>query len=219
MVQWVLDSNKIFSSRAPRGQGKHLITLVYKNKLPFQKVPDNFAFMKKTLYLLTQLCLCASPQKSAVTFYSLDRSAQNFWGPLKSLQVIFGRVTQTLGPSGSGWDPKTRGYCQTYLLPGFWAGGSCHNFSESGQLGKPNVKSRNLIFCPPPEKMGPEGWAGLGAIYLLLRILSSRDWFNSYWQSCKICSSGAPRSQGKHRITQCQDGHARFEPGLSKLPS
>ena len=55
-----------------------------------------------------------SPQKSAVTFDSLDRPARNFQGPLNSSQVTFGRVTRT---------PK-RGFLQIYLLRGFGGRGT-----------------------------------------------------------------------------------------------
>ena len=100
----------------------------------FQKVPDNFAFMKKLHYFITQMCvrvsMCPCVQvivrpsvtaKSAVTYESLDRPARNFQGPLNSLQVIFGWVIWTPGPSGSGPDPEKGGFCQFYLLLGFWS--------------------------------------------------------------------------------------------------
>ena len=58
-----------------------------------------------------------SLQKSAVTFDSLDGHAQDFHGPLNSAQVIFGRVTRTPGPSGSGQDPK-KGFLSNLSPPG-----------------------------------------------------------------------------------------------------
>ena len=79
----------------------------------------------------------------------------NFQGPLNSLQVIFGRVIWTLRPSGSGPDPENGLFRQIYLLPGFWASGSCHTFSETGGQGKQNIGRGILIFYPWPEKTGP----------------------------------------------------------------
>ena len=64
--------------------------------------------------------VCPSPRKSAVTFDPLDGSARNFQGLLNSLQVIFGQVTRTPGPSGSGPDPKKAGLCYlSYHFPPF----------------------------------------------------------------------------------------------------
>ena len=78
------------------------IILVGKINITFQKVPDNFASMQKLHYFLTlmSVCLCLSPQNSAVTSDLLDRPVQNFQGALYSAQVIFGLVTWTSGP----WD-------------------------------------------------------------------------------------------------------------------
>ena len=104
--------------------------------------------------------VCLSLQKSAATFEPLDGLAQNFQGPLNSSQLIFGRVTRTPRPAGSGPDPEN---AKSISSGGFGAGGSCHTFSESGQRGKQNVGSRILIFGPRPEKTGPEGWASRGA--------------------------------------------------------
>ena len=73
--------------------------------------------------LLIRVSIRPSPQKSAVTFDSLDGSARNFQGPFNSLQVIFGRVTRIPGPLGSGPGPEKGGFCQIYLLRGFWGRG------------------------------------------------------------------------------------------------
>ena len=104
-----------------------------------------------------------SLQKSAVTFEPLNGPLRNFQAPLYSLQVNFRGVTRTPRPSGSGPDPKKGGFCQIYLLRGFWGRGSCCTFSELGQRGKQNVGSGILIFGPRPVKTGPEGGAGRGA--------------------------------------------------------
>ena len=89
-----------------------------------------------------------SLRKSAVTFEPLDGSARNFQGPLNSSQLIFGRVTRTPGPAGSGPDPEKAGFRQIYLLRGFWGRGSCRTFSESGRRGEQNVGSGILSFGP-----------------------------------------------------------------------
>ena len=88
----------------------HLIILVRKIKITFQKAQDNFAFKKKIHYLLSwsSVCLsvCLSTQKSYITFFPVDLLAPNFQGHLNSLQLVFWCVTWTPGPSGSGPDPK-----------------------------------------------------------------------------------------------------------------
>ena len=93
----------------------HGIILVHIIKT-FQKVPDNFAFIKNRVItepnVCPSVCLCDCPsgclplRKSAITFDPLEGSARNFQGSLTSSQVIFGRVTWTPGPSGSGPGPK-----------------------------------------------------------------------------------------------------------------
>ena len=128
VVQGVFRSFKICSSRAPGGQGMHGIILVHIIKT-FQKVPDNFAFIKNRVItepnVCPSVCLCDCPsgclplRKSAITFDPLEGSARNFQGSLTSSQVIFGRVTWTPGPSGSGPDPEKGGFCRIFLLRGF----------------------------------------------------------------------------------------------------
>ena len=45
-------------------------------------------------------CVCTSPLQSQITFDILVGWQPNFQGLPNSSQVIFGRVTQTPGPSG-----------------------------------------------------------------------------------------------------------------------
>ena len=97
VVQGVFRSCKICYSRAPGGQGKHQITLVHKNKITFQKVLDNFAFNKKSHYLLTQMCVCLSVR--------LCISATN----LKNLWLVRWMVAKFSGPAN-------------LLASNFWAG-------------------------------------------------------------------------------------------------
>ena len=58
VVQGVFRSCKICSSRAPGGHRKNRIT--HKIKITFQKVQDNFACMKKSRNLLTQMSVTLS---------------------------------------------------------------------------------------------------------------------------------------------------------------
>ena len=75
----VVKGIRISSSQAPGGQGLHRIILVRKIKITFQKVLDNFAFIKKIGLFSdpsVHLCVCVSvPAKSSVTFDALDGSA------------------------------------------------------------------------------------------------------------------------------------------------
>ena len=111
--------------------------------------------MKKLCYFLTQ----TSPQKRAVTFDSVDRSAQNFKGPLNSVPVIFVQVTQTPGALGVRPGPRKRGFLPKLSPPGVL--GRVTPFRNWDDEAK-NVGSAILIFCPQPEKTGPEGGAGQG---------------------------------------------------------
>ncbi len=109
-----------------------------------------------------RVSVCLSLLKSALSLEPFDGSAPNFQGPLISLQVIFGRVTQTPRPSGSGLDPKKEGFYQIYLLGGFW-GVVLHLF-RIGTTRQKKHRKRNYDLWSWPEKTGPEGGAGRGAI-------------------------------------------------------
>ena len=88
----------------------------------------SFIFVWVSVYLGVGLS-----KKSALTFDSVDGPAQNFQGLLNSLQVIFGWVTRTQGPSGRAWTPQKGVSAKSISSQGFGAGGSCHTFSELGQ--------------------------------------------------------------------------------------
>ncbi len=97
------------------------------------------------------LCVCAWPQKSAITFERGDGSAQNFQGRPYSRRVIFGRVTRT--PARKR---KNAFYGKSISSWGFDPAGTCHTISETRGQGGKNVGSGILSFCPYPEKTGPE---------------------------------------------------------------
>ena len=109
------------------------------------------------------LYVCVSPLQSQLTFDMLVGSARNFQGLLNSSQVIFGRVTRTPGPLGSGPDPKKRVSAESISSEGFGVGGSCLTFTETGRQGEQNVGSGILIFGLLPEKTGPESRSCRGA--------------------------------------------------------
>ena len=88
----------------------------------------------------------------------------NFQGQPNSLEVIFGQAVWTPGPLGSGTDPKNRLFRQIYLLPGFWGLGEVSYLFPNRRMRPKKVGSGILIFCPRPEKTGPEGGAGPGGI-------------------------------------------------------
>ena len=143
-----------------------------------------------------------SLQKSGVTFDSLDGPARNFQGPLNSAQVIFGRVTWTPGPSGSGPDPQKGFSAKSISSGGFGAGGSCHTFFKLGQRGEQNnVGSRILIFCPQPKITGLEGGAGRGAIKILelqhfYKMESTKISCRSLLVLCNFLIQRTPRAPG-----------------------
>ena len=93
-------------------------------------------------------------QKRAVTFYSLDRPQGNFQGLLNWLQVTFGWVTRTPGPSRSGPDPRKRVSAKYISSEGFEAGGLCHTFSESEQQGNQKVLEPNFAFWSTARENG-----------------------------------------------------------------
>ena len=96
------------------------------------------------------------------------------WQPnflLNSSHVIFGRVTRTPGPSGSGPHPEKGGFCQIYLLRGFWGRGLCCIFSESGQW------ERNFEFWPTARENGAgrQSWPGGRPKFWNFNISYKRD--------------------------------------------
>ena len=119
-----------------------------------------------------RLCVCPSPQKSAITFEQDVGSARNFLQRPHSWRVIFGRVTRTPDPTGRARTPKNRVYGKSITSGGYGPAGSCCTSSERGGPGRQNVGSGILIFCPCPEKTGPEVWAGPGGAKNGIRTFS-----------------------------------------------
>ena len=61
---------------------------------PLTHIQKNYlVIVRRLVFVCVSVCLL--PQKSAVTFDSLNGSAQTFRGPLNSSQVIFGWVFWT----------------------------------------------------------------------------------------------------------------------------
>ena len=102
------------------------------------------------------LCVCASvrlwPRKSAITFERDVRSARNFLQHPHTWRVIFGRVTRTPRPNGSGPDPGKRGLREIYLLRGFRAGGVVLHLFGKRRTGPTKCWERNFDFLPVPGK-------------------------------------------------------------------
>ena len=109
---------------------------------------------------MIHFCLCVraserlSLRKSAVTFEPLDGSAQNFQGPLNSLQLIFGRVARTLRPAGSGPDPEKACFRQIYLLRGFQGRGVVWHLFGIGTTRQTKCWERNFDFWPTAGENG-----------------------------------------------------------------
>ena len=108
------------------------------------------------------LSVCASPQKSAITFERDVGSARNFLQRPHTRRVIFGRVTRTPGPNRSGPDPGKRGLREIYLLRRFRTGGVVSHLFGKRRTGPTKCWEWNLEFLPAPGKMGPEVRAGPG---------------------------------------------------------
>ena len=119
-----------------------------------------------------RLCVYVSLRKSAVTFKPLYGLAQNFQGPLNSLQVIFGRVTRTPGPAGSGPDPEKAGFRQIYLLRGFWGRGVVSHLFGIGTTRQTKCWERNFEFWPTA---GRRDWPGCRPKFWNFNISYKRD--------------------------------------------
>ena len=125
-----------------------------------------------------------SLRKSVVTFDPLDGSAQNFQGPLNSSQLIFGRVTRTPGPAGSGPgpagsgpDPEKTGFRQIYLLRGFWGRGVVSHLFGIGTTRQTKCWERNFEFWPTAGENGAgrRGWPGGRQKFWKFNIFYKRD--------------------------------------------
>ena len=108
------------------------------------------------------LCVCASPLQSQITFDMLGGWQPNFQGLLNSSQIIFGQVTLTPGTSGSGPDPEKAGFCQIYLLRGFWGKGVVSHLFGIGTTMRTKRWERNFEFWPTAGENGAgrRGWPG-----------------------------------------------------------
>ena len=118
-----------------------------------------------------------SLRKSAVTFEPLDGSARNFQGPLNSSQLIFGQVTRTPGPAGSGRDPEKAGFRQIYLLRGFWGRGVVLHLFGIGTTRRTKHCERNFDFWPRAGENGAgrRGWRGGQPKFWNFNIFYKRD--------------------------------------------
>ena len=114
---------KSLSLSFTKWRGRNFVGFVEFPSFPLEYIWKKFPYGSEVICFC--LCVWVSPQNSAIFFDPLDGPTQNVKGPLTSLQVIFGRVTGTLRPSGSGPYPEKEGFCQIYLLWGFWGRGGC----------------------------------------------------------------------------------------------
>jgi hypothetical protein len=103
-----------------------------------------------------------SPQQGEITFDPMVRSQPNFQGQLKALQVIFGQVTWTPRPSGSGPNPEKGLFRQIYLLPGFRGRGVVSYLFGNGRTRRKKCWERNFDFLPRALENGAgrRGWLG-----------------------------------------------------------
>ena len=116
------------------------------------------------------MCVCPSvcpsvrlsPQQGEITFDPMVRSQPNFQGQLKALQVIFGQVTWTPRPSGSGPNPEKGLFRQIYLLPGFQGRGVVSHLFGTGRTRRKKCWERNFDFRPAARENGARrrGWLG-----------------------------------------------------------
>ena len=85
-----------------------------------------------------------------------------FRAHLTTLQVIFGRMTRTSWPSGSGLYPEKGGFYQIYLLWGLWGRGVVSHHFGIGTRRQRKRWERNFDFWPTAQenRAGRWGWPG-----------------------------------------------------------
>ena len=150
------------------------------------------------------LCVCVSVclslRKSAVTFEPLDGSAQNFQGLLISSQLIFGRVTRTPGPAGSGPDPEKAHFRQIYLLRGFWGRGVVSHLFGIRTTRQTKRWERNFDFWPTAGENGAgrRGWPGadknFGISTFFIKRTPAKIGRRSFSALCKFLIRRTPRA-------------------------
>ena len=142
-------------------RGRNLVGLVFSH-LPPHTNGKKSLFVVRQFVVGVSVCLCdhVSLHKSPLTFGSLDCSLWNFQDPLKSLQLIFGRVISTPRPSGLSLDPEKWVFCQIYLLLKFWDSGvwSLFRFFGTFSLG---VVWCSVVWCGV-VCWGAVWWGGVG---------------------------------------------------------
>ena len=132
--------------------------------------PSGTGVIRKCLCVCVSVCLCVCPsvrlwpRKSAITFERDVGSARNFLQRPHTRRVIFGRVTRTPRPNGSGPDPGKRGLREIYLLRGFRAGGVVLHLFGKWRTGLTKCWEENFEFLLVPGKNRPRcpGWSGQG---------------------------------------------------------
>jgi hypothetical protein len=119
-----------------------------------------FSYMVPRRFIFVCPCVWVSLRKGSITFHSLHGSPRNFQGSLNSSQVIFGQVIWTPRPSGSGPNPEKGGFCQIYLLPGFWGSGVVSYLFGTGRTRRKKCWERNFEFWPTAweNEAGRRGW-------------------------------------------------------------
>jgi len=143
------------------------------------RIPKFFVCLSVRLYVCPSVCpcVCATPQKIIITFEPAHRMGRNFLGHPNSSQVIFGRVTRTPGPTGSGSDPEKGGFRQIYLLPGFSSCGVVSYLFGIGMTRATKRWERNFEFWPSAGEnwAGRCGWAGLRKKFWNFHFFHKRD--------------------------------------------
>jgi hypothetical protein len=124
-----------------------------------------------------RLSVRLSPQQGEITFDPMVRSQPNFQGQLKALQVIFGQVTWTPRPSGSGPNPEKGLFRQIYLLPGFQGRGVVSHLFGTGRTRRKKCWERNFDFRPAAREneAGRRGWPGGPPKFWNLNIFHKRN--------------------------------------------
>jgi len=123
------------------------------------------------------LCAHLSLRKRSIIFDLSNGLEQNFQGHLNSLQVIFGWVIWTPGPSGLGPNLEKWTLRQIYLLLGFWSSGvGLHLFGIQRTRPK-KCWERNFDFLPTAKNNGAGryGCAGVRPKFSNSGIFYKRD--------------------------------------------
>ena len=122
---------------------------------------NNDSFYPSRSEKVKNVCVSVTSKKCC-NFWLVGQTGAKFSGPTYSSQVIFGQLTRTPRPSGSGPDPEKGGFCQIYLLRGCWGRGVASHLLGIGMTRQTKRWEQNFEFWPIARENGAwrPGWSG-----------------------------------------------------------